>query len=78
MKQLDREMIIQALQLLDEKRRNLIVLRFYQELKLNEISNVLDLPLSTVKTRLYQSLKALHEILERLEGNNGEKKTKRG
>jgi RNA polymerase sigma-70 factor (ECF subfamily) len=41
----------------------LIVLRFYQELKLEEIAGVLDIPLGTVKSRLYQCLSELHRLL---------------
>lgn len=67
-KQLDRELIIQALHQLDEDKRNIIILRFYQELKLGDIAEILDIPLSTVKTRLYQSFKNLTTIINELEG----------
>ena len=45
--------LMQALDLLDERERTVIVLRFFQELKLQEIAQV------TVKTILYRSLKKL-------------------
>jgi len=43
---------------------SIIRLRFYEELSLKEISQIQDLPLSTVKTRLYAGLKKLRVSLE--------------
>ena len=44
--------------------RAVIRLRFYEELPLKEIGDVLNCPLSTVKTRLYTGLKKLRVLLE--------------
>ncbi len=44
--------------------RDIIVLRFYRELKLQEIADTLGLTLNTVKTYLYRGLKKLKGILE--------------
>ena len=44
--------------------RTVIELRFYEELPLKEIGDVLNCPLSTVKTRLYTGLKKLRVSLE--------------
>ena len=44
--------------------RAVIQLRFYEELPLKEIGDVLNCPLSTVKTRLYTGLKKLRVSLE--------------
>ena len=44
--------------------RAVIRLRFYKELPLKEIGDVLNCPLSTVKTRLYTGLKKLRVLLE--------------
>ena len=44
--------------------RAVIRLRFYEELPLKEIGDVLNCPLSTVKTRLYTGLKKLRIQLE--------------
>ena len=44
--------------------RAVIRLRFYEELPLKEIGDVLNCPLSTVKTRLYTGLKKLRVSLE--------------
>jgi RNA polymerase sigma factor (sigma-70 family) len=62
-RQAERERVVAAVHRLATEKRNLIVLRFYQELKLEEIARVLELPLSTVKSRLYQSLGELHRYL---------------
>jgi RNA polymerase sigma factor (sigma-70 family) len=64
-KQWEREAVIEALEQLQGEQKDLIILRFYQELKLQEIAQVLELPLSTVKTRLYQTLKELQSLLTR-------------
>ena len=51
--------LMQALDLLDERERTVIVLRFLQELKLQEIAQVTGENVNTVKTILYRSLKKL-------------------
>ena len=48
-----------ALAELDPKLRTVVVLRFFEDMKLEEISQVMGLPLSTVKSRLYRALAAL-------------------
>ncbi|MEN1761983.1 sigma-70 family RNA polymerase sigma factor [Anoxynatronum sibiricum] len=49
----------QALEQLPEEYRSVIVLRFFEDLKLAEIAEVLQENVSTIKTRLYRSLKLL-------------------
>jgi len=44
--------------------REVLTLRFEEELQLNEIAEVLNLPLGTVKTRLHRALKHLRQELE--------------
>ncbi len=44
--------------------REVLVLRFQEELSLNEITRVVDTSLPTVKTRLYRGLQALRSRLE--------------
>lgn len=44
---------------LPEKYRVLIILRFFEDMKIEEIAEVLNENLSTVKTRLYQGLRML-------------------
>ena len=45
--------------------REVITLRFEEEMKLDEIATVLNLPMGTVKTRLHRAMKALRLILGR-------------
>jgi len=52
----DREKIAAALLQLDTLHREVLVLRFHEELSLEEISKVTRAPLSTVKSRLYRGL----------------------
>lgn len=51
--------ITEALLTLDPLHREVLVLRFHEELSLEEISQVTHAPLSTVKSRLYRGLAAL-------------------
>ena len=51
---------------LDSTYREVLVLRFYEELSLEEIAGVTRAPLSTVKSRLYRGLAALKPEMERL------------
>ncbi|MGL4818944.1 MAG: RNA polymerase sigma factor [Bacilli bacterium] len=44
---------------LDDKHRIVIVLRFFEDMKIEEISQVLGINTNTVKTRLYAALKKL-------------------
>ena len=44
--------------------REVLTLRFEEEMKLDEMAAVLDLPLGTVKTRLHRALKQLRRTLE--------------
>jgi RNA polymerase sigma-70 factor, ECF subfamily len=46
--------------------REVLVLRFYEELSLDEIASVTRAPLSTVKSRLYRGLAALKPEMEQL------------
>jgi RNA polymerase sigma-70 factor, ECF subfamily len=52
----DREQIAAALLQLDTLHREVLVLRFHEELSLEEIAKVTRAPLSTVKSRLYRGL----------------------
>jgi RNA polymerase sigma-70 factor, ECF subfamily len=61
----DRQRIASALMQLDTLHREVLVLRFHEELSLEEISKVTRAPLSTVKSRLYRGLAAIRPKLER-------------
>ena len=50
---------------LPREQREVIVLKEYQELTFVEIAEILDVPISTVKTRLYRGLGQLRQSLER-------------
>ena len=54
-----------AVAALPEEQREVIVLKEYQGLTFPEIAEALDVPLSTVKTRLYRGLGQLRQRLER-------------
>jgi RNA polymerase sigma-70 factor (ECF subfamily) len=58
--------VSQAMLKLEASYREVLVLRFYEELSLEEIANVTRAPLSTVKSRLYRGLVALKPEMERL------------
>jgi RNA polymerase sigma-70 factor (ECF subfamily) len=60
----DSAMIQKALSHLTPKLRVAIVLRYYWELSYAEISEILELPLGTVKSRLNAALHALHCALK--------------
>ena len=49
----------EALEKLDHNYKIVIILRYSQNLKLKEIAEILELPLSTVKTRLYKAIELL-------------------
>jgi RNA polymerase sigma-70 factor (ECF subfamily) len=51
---------------LDSTYREVLVLRFYEELSLDEIASVTRAPLSTVKSRLYRALASLKPEMEQL------------
>jgi RNA polymerase sigma-70 factor (ECF subfamily) len=59
----DRERIAGALLQLDTLHREVLVLRFHEELSLEEISKVTRAPLSTVKSRLYRGMAAIKPYL---------------
>lgn len=50
--------------------RQIVVMKEFEELTFREIADVLDLPLSTVKSRLYTALKQLQLRLQKFESRN--------
>lgn len=62
-----------ALEALPENYRNIIILRFFEDLKLEEIAEVLGENINTVKTRLYKGLEILRISIddEDKEAKNG-------
>ncbi|SMF70233.1 RNA polymerase sigma-70 factor, ECF subfamily [Paenibacillus uliginis N3/975] len=55
--------IAASLETLPDVQQNIISLRFFHDMKLQEISELLDLPLSTVKTHLYNGLRKLKKLM---------------
>ena len=63
-------LVAQAIEALPGEQREVIILKEYQGLTFLEIAQALDVPISTVKTRLYRGLDQLRSRLER-EGLRG-------
>ncbi|PLR95499.1 RNA polymerase sigma factor SigW [Bacillus sp. T33-2] len=57
------DMVQKEISKLPDKYRSVIVLKYIEELSLNEISEILDLPLGTVKTRIHRGREALRQQL---------------
>ena len=55
---------LEILNVLEDKDRALVILKYLEDWKLEEISEALDMNISTVKSRLYRALKKLKGILE--------------
>ena len=64
----DRSRFATALLEVDTLHREVLVLRFHEELSLEEIAKVTRAPLSTVKSRLYRGMAMIKPKLERLQG----------
>ena len=60
----DAERLGSALGRLPAVYREVVLLRFQEDLSLEEIATVVKVPLSTVKSRLYRGLSAARELLE--------------
>ena len=53
-----------AMQTLSEQERMIVELKYFEGLKLEEISELMNLNVSTVKSKLYRSMKKLRVQLE--------------
>jgi RNA polymerase sigma-70 factor, ECF subfamily len=62
------EIVRRALQALPPEMRQVIVMKEYEEMTFAEISEVLQIPVSTVKSRLYTGLQQMRARLEKLRG----------
>jgi RNA polymerase sigma-70 factor (ECF subfamily) len=58
-------MVRRAVNALPTELRQVILMKEFEELTFQEIAEALDLPLSTVKSRLYTALKQLRMRLEK-------------
>jgi RNA polymerase sigma-70 factor (ECF subfamily) len=55
----------EALDSLDPGQRQVLALRFYADLQLEEIAEAMDVPIGTVKSRLHRGLERLRERLQK-------------
>ncbi len=62
----NKEMVDKAIDKIKPKYKAIVVLFYRDDLSYEEISQVLDLPINTVKTHLYRAKKALSEELKNL------------
>ena len=62
------EAVRRAINSLPLELRQVVVMKEFEELTFREISEALDIPLSTVKSRLYTALKQLHMRLQKFGG----------
>ena len=58
------QLLREAFDGLPEEQREVILMKEYQDLKFHEISDILGIPLSTVKSRMYLGLKTLKKLME--------------
>ena len=71
----DRAEVAAVLLKLEPNYREVLVLRFHEEMSLEEIATVTRAPLSTVKSRLYRGLAALKPEIEFLRGSRAAEAT---
>ncbi len=55
----------EALDALGEPDRTIVVLRYYEEEKLEDIGRILEMKVNTVKSRLYRAMEKLKQSMER-------------
>ena len=65
--QLDSGQLMDALGQLDEVYRATIVLFYLEDYSYNDIAEILDIPLGTVKSRLTRGLQRLHHLLNNIQ-----------
>jgi RNA polymerase sigma-70 factor, ECF subfamily len=60
---LEYDRLLKAMDSLDIRHRSVLALRYFNDLSYQEIAEVLEIPLGTVKSRLNQSLRYLKQQL---------------
>jgi RNA polymerase sigma-70 factor (ECF subfamily) len=65
-----REVLLAAMRTLEPQARAILVLRDLQELDYQQITEVMDIPIGTVKSRLFRARAALREAAERRLGDS--------
>ena len=66
-----KETVQKALDLLPEIQREVVILRYYHDLKVKDIAIITGVGVSTVQSRIYQGLRKLEKVLEREEFYDG-------
>lgn len=56
--------LLKAMLTLKEETRVVLTLRYFQELPLKEIADILDIPVGTVKSRIFNGLKLLRKLMK--------------
>jgi RNA polymerase sigma factor (sigma-70 family) len=68
----DRRLLREALDVLQERYRSIVVLHYWQGMPYQQIAEVMGMPVKTVETRLYRARRLLREHLEKGgEGGSG-------
>ncbi|MBN2005383.1 MAG: sigma-70 family RNA polymerase sigma factor [Anaerolineae bacterium] len=67
----EKQAMEQAIQTLSDRQRAVVILRYYWELSYAEISEILEIPLGTVKSRLDLALKTLRKAFSEQESLSG-------
>ncbi len=57
--------VFRALQVLSQAQKDVIMLHFFYDFKLREIAQIINVPMSTVKSRLKQGMDKLKAYMER-------------
>lgn len=61
---LNQQLVQSALQTLDEHHRAVIVLHFFEELEINQVAKILEIPPGTVKSRIHTAKQKLKILLQ--------------
>ncbi|EJO5348093.1 RNA polymerase sigma factor [Clostridium botulinum] len=70
-----RQEIKKAMTLLPEEQREVIILRYYSDLKIRDIANIMDIKESTVKSRLRLAIGKLKKLLQRGQKHENDQKS---
>ncbi|RRJ62037.1 RNA polymerase sigma factor [Paenibacillus oralis] len=64
------QQLAESLAWLPQVQQEVVRMRFFHELKLHEIAEMLEMPLSSVKSNLYSALRKLKRVLSRPKGSS--------
>ena len=60
----ERLYLLEVIDKMDEKHKKVIILKYFDDLTIQDISKVLDIPMGTVKTYLNKGLSFLREYMK--------------